>query len=497
VTARQESPDLAPIDAAPPAADQSVGGREPARPMTWVARVVVCGIPAAVAFALGQWQLAERSFSQDEGATLSAARRPLSALMRMLAHIDAVHGAYYIVSHFVILIGGAAETAVRLPSVLATAVAAAVLAALGTGLAGQRAGIAAGLLFAVAPPVAADAQNARPFALATALTLITCYRFVRFAETGRRRDATWYAVALATAGWFDILTLLVVLANAVTLLCTPAWRPRLRGFLGAVAAGGLATAPLIWLDLSQVRQVAWERPPGPAALGVLIALVMAGAAVFVRARPGHRRTGPAALTTLAAPWLLLPPAVLAVAAQITPMWELRYLLFCLPAAALLVVAAASMLPLRYCAAVLAVILAATLAAQPLVRPAVATDDLRAVAVLLSKRAQPGDAVVFRQLGRRLIMDAYPAAFTRLRDIGRNTSPAFRNTLYGKNVSRAVLDHRLVGLSRFWLVQFPTPHPARFYGAARPPFPFCAARTWQLRGSTVTLYRRCAATAGRR
>jgi mannosyltransferase len=505
VTARQESPDLA-SDVVPAAdrqvagdhqlAEQLTGGRRPGEPITWAARAVVYGVPAAVAFSLGLWQVGARSFSQDEGATLSAARRSVPGLFAVLAHIDAVHGAYYLVIHFVITIAGASETAVRLPSVLAAAVAAGTLAALGTRLAGQRAGFAAGLLFAVAPPVAADAQNARPFALATALAVITCYRFIRYAQTGRRRDAAWYAVALALSGWFDVLTLLVVIANAATLAAGPAWRPRWRGFALAAAGAGLATAPLIWLDLTQVKQVAWERPPGLAVVGGLLTGVVAGAVAFAVSKPGHRGSGPAALVTLAAPWLLLPPVLLAGAAQITPMWQLRYLLFCLPAAVLLIVAAASLLPVRYGTAVLAVVLAAALAGQSVVRPAVATDDIRAVSRLLGARARPGDAVVFGQLGRRLIMAAYPAAFTHLRDIGGNAGPAYRDTLYGKNVSQVVLDRRLASVSRFWLIQYTTPDPARFDGAASPPYPFCALRTWQLHGSTVTLYLRCTGTAGR-
>jgi mannosyltransferase len=468
------------------------GAGAPARPMTRTSRAAVYGVPALVAFSLGLWQISARSFSQDEGATLSASRRPLGALFRMLLHIDAVHGAYYLVIHFVILAFGASETAVRFPSVVATATAAAVLAALGTRLAGPRLGIAAGLLYAVSPPAAAYAQDARSFALATALAVIACYRFVCYAETGGRRNAVLYAVALAVTGWIDVVALLVLVTNAVTLLCRPTAKARRRGWAAAAAVAGLAVSPLIVLDLRQVSQVSWEKPPGAAVVAGLMALTLLGAVGYAALKPGHRRSGPAALAAVAVPWLLLPPVLLAVTSQITPLWESRYLLFCVPALALLAVAAAALLPARVGLAALTVTLTAALAAQPIVRPAVATDDMRAVSQLLSAEARPGDAVVFAALGPRLIKAAYPAGFAQLRDIGLDTSPAYRNTLYGKPVSQAVLRGRLAGVHRVWVIGYATSHPAGFFGAAAPPYPFCSAGTWRLPGSTVTLYLQCPA-----
>ncbi|HEY2443353.1 MAG TPA: glycosyltransferase family 39 protein, partial [Streptosporangiaceae bacterium] len=260
-----------------------------------IARLACCGGPALVAFLLGLWQISARSFTQDEAATLSATRRPLPGLLRMLGHIDAVHGAYYLLIHCVVLAFGTSETAVRFPSVVATAVAAGVLAALGRRLAGLRAGAAAGLLFAVAPPVTGAAQNARPFALATALAVTACYLFTRYAQTGLRRHAIGYAAALAATGCVEVLALMVVLAHAVTLLLAPDLRPRRRGFLAAATAALIVVSPLIWLDVTQVQQVAWEQRPGPVVLLSVLALVAAsGAVARVALRAGKEPTpGPA------------------------------------------------------------------------------------------------------------------------------------------------------------------------------------------------------------
>lgn len=497
-------------------------------------RVAVCGSPALVALALGLWQISARSFSQDEAATLSATGRPLTEMLEMLRHIDAVHGVYYLLI-YAVRHAGTSALAVRLPSAVATAVAAAVLAALAARLAGPRAGVAAGLLYAVSPPAAEYAQTARPFALATALAVIACYRFAVFAGTGSRRDGAWYAVALAAAGWVNVLTLLIAAANAVTLWTVPHWRQRFRGFVAAVTAAAVLASPLLYLGLSQVRQVAWERPPGPLAW-LAVTSVSAGAAALVArlataSRPGPAPGGavagagipdppggagapgrppgaavPAApggalpsqdaglLAALAAPWLGLPPLTLAATSQVTPLWEPRYLLFCLPAVALLAVAALARLPGRAAAAALAVMTAGILAAQPLARPAVAADDLRAVSRLLGARARPGDAVLFPAIGRRLIEDAYPAGFAHVRDIGLDTAPGHRDTLYGLNVSQAVLDRRLAGVRRVWVVRYAVAHPPRYYATIGHPHAFCAERTWQVPGSTVTLYTRCLLSA---
>jgi mannosyltransferase len=463
-------------------------------------RAAVCLVPGLTAFWLGWWQISARSFSEDEAATMMASRRPLAGLGRMLPHVDAVHGVYYVLIHEMLFLGGS-EGVARLPSAVAEAVAAAVLAALGARLAGGRAGLAAGLLYAVSPSATSAAQTARPFALATALVVVTCYRFVIFAGTGGRWNGAAYAVALSLTGWVDILAMLVVVANSVTLLWMPPWRPRRRGFAAATGAAVIAVLPLAVLDLSQFGDL-HEKPPGALLmLGVAALLAVAGALTYVALRPGGSGPPPAggsAVAKVAAPWLMLPPVILAGVSAISPIWALRYLLFCLPALALLAVAALSRLPARQYVAATALAATAALAAQALVRPAHASDDLRAVSQMLAVNARPGDAVVFADAGRRLMKAAYPAGFVHLRDIALDTSPAPRgawfgrdaSALHGRDVSQPVLARRLAGVDRVWAIRYATAHPAVLFGAAPDPRVFCALRTWQFAGATATLYQRC-------
>ena len=136
-----------------------------------------------------------------------------------------MHGAYYLWMHVVITLVGRSETAVRLPSVAATAVAAGVLAALGmrlaasSGVASPRvSGLLAGLLYAVSPMVSRYAQEARSYATVTAFAVIATYLLVSALADRRARWWAGYSAAIALAGLFNLLALLIVPAHAITVV---------------------------------------------------------------------------------------------------------------------------------------------------------------------------------------------------------------------------------------------------------------------------------------
>lgn len=148
---------------------------------------------------------------------------------------------------------------------------------------------------------------------------------------------------------------------------------------------------------------------------------------------------------------VLPVALLLIASQVTipsspgrppvadaGIWEPRYLLFCLPGAALLLVATISRLSKRAAVTVVTTLLVGAAASQAIARPAVSTNDLRSAAELVGQLGRRGDAVLFPDIAKRLITAAYPADFRRVLDIGLDSSPAARDSLYGLNVSEPVL-----------------------------------------------------------
>jgi mannosyltransferase len=466
-------------------------------------------IASGVTLALGLWQISRLSYSQDEAATLSAVRRPLGSMLAVLGHIDAVHGSYYLLMHLVVKLG-ASEAVLRMPSVLAMTIAAWLTTALGRKLAGAWPGLAAGLLFAVSALTTEYAHDARPFAMVTCLAVLASYRFVSFVETGTRRDAAWYGAAMAGCGLMNVFGLLLIAAHTATLVASQLRKDRLHRFAYAAGAATLAVSPIAWLAATEVGQVGWERGPGAAvAFAVVAVLAVAGILAWTTARSPDKQPsvtlGTAPLVRLSAPWLIIPVALLVTASQIpiasapgaslaastaSGIWEPRYLLFCLPALTLFVVALISRLLAKPATFLTAAVIAASLAAQPLARPATSPNDIRDVSALLQAKSRPGDAVVFPNVAKRLIKDAYPVGFSHLRDVGLNTSPPARDSLYGLNVSSPILWRRLAGTRRVWMVIFPVPRPGKYYGSASEPHAFCLQSSWQFPLNMVLLYRRC-------
>ena len=341
-------------------------------------------IPALVTLAIALYQIQRPSLWRDEGATLAAVHRSLPQLLHMLGHTDVVHGAYYVLMWFWTRAAGTSELALRFPSAVGMAVAAGVPAALGRRLVSARAGLAAGLVFAVLPSVTWYAQNARSYALVTALATIASYLLVRAmaADPGRRwRWLAGYGVSVAAMGLGNIFALLLIPAHGLTLALwarhnpatgdgsapapadgpapapggAPAgpgrqavrgW-PAVRGWLIASAAALVVASPVVLISIGQRSQVSWLKPLdaaqiasvrqllGPPALAATVLLVTVATFAFCALRGRLATDVPSRLLALSLPWLLLPPAVLLAASAAHPVYSLRYIMFCAPAAALL------------------------------------------------------------------------------------------------------------------------------------------------------------------
>ena len=113
----------------------------------------------------------------------------------------------------------------------------------------------------------------------------------------------------------------------------------------AVIAAVVVLIPLVTLAYPQRGATAWLGQPGSrqvgillaslAGSGVLIAPVGALILIAVGARIAAACGRPLAIIDVALPWLVLPPAILLGISQIHPLYNFRYVVFCLPAVALL------------------------------------------------------------------------------------------------------------------------------------------------------------------
>ena len=442
-------------------------------------------VPPVLTFAVMLIGITVPSYWRDEAATLAAVQRPFSAMVAMLGHVDAVHGAYYMVIWVLVRVFGTGELALRLPSAIAMAVAAGFVAALGRRLVSPRAGLAAGVLFAVVPDISLYGQDARSYAMVTTMATIAGYVLVRALGTGHGYQRRWwilYAISIALLGILNIFGLLLVAAHGVTIFLRmlrpepgQSRRAVLLRWIAAAGTGLIVAAPLVVQGWMQRGQLSWLTAPGYAGLTsvtkligpptmslAVVVIVIVG--IVITSIRAPRRQLPAWLSTLPGlclPWLILPPAILLVSSAITPVYNFRYILFCVPAAALL--GGAGLAALGRIGGTAAVVLVAILGLNSQVGfrlPGGHGDDIRQADALIAATAKPGDVVLYTNNNAESFGAAYPYGLARLPNIEQARGPVPSATLGGTNVPGAVLRQRLAHASRLWIVEIDASAPAR-------------------------------------
>jgi mannosyltransferase len=456
-------------------------------------------VPPVATLAVLLWGISGSSYWRDESATLAAVQRPFAQLVRMLGHVDAVHGAYYVIMWPLVRVAGSSPLVTRFPSAVAMAVAAALVAALGRRLVSPATGLAAGLIFAVLPVVSLYGQDARSYAMVTALATGASYLLVRLitAPSRRRRWAAGYGACLAAVGILNFFGLLLIAAHAVTVVVAclrEGDRRRRRSlalcWLAAAAGAALLTSPVVLLAWVERSQLAWLNAPGigtiaglaqlvgaglmPAGLGIIVVCGLLVSALSGRA--ALRRGWPVMLPALAVPWLAVPPVLLLAASALTPLYTFRYVLFCVPGGALLAGAGLAAIGRAIAtglgrdpagavrtwlralgwaagAAVLAMITALGFGAQLSVRgPAGHEDNIRRADQIVAANMRPGDAVIYDTPADENLTAAYPYGLARLTNIAQYQSPIVSGTLAGTTLPAPAVRQRIAGVSRLWVVE---------------------------------------------
>ncbi|WP_079008447.1 glycosyltransferase family 39 protein [Streptomyces sp. XY431] len=308
-----------------------------AGPATWL-------VPTLVMLVVGAYRLGTPTLWRDEVASWTSAVRPLSELLRMLQHVDASNGTYYVLLHGWIALFGDSATALRLPSVLAMAGAAAFTSLTAARLFGGRvAGTCAGLLFATVPLVSRYAQEARSYALVTCAVAAATWFLLRALD----RSTPWrwiaYGLAMAVAGAAHLVSL-SALAGQAALVAPQLWGtrgPDLRRLLVRLAvvitALVVAVLPVALLGRQQSeRQLGWLARPSvdqlwhfgePLFGSARVFHVFLVLAVLALVLPGRR--GPALRLLLLAVLPVL--SVWVISRGSTSYFLDRYLLFTVPA----------------------------------------------------------------------------------------------------------------------------------------------------------------------
>jgi mannosyltransferase len=308
-----------------------------------------------------------------------------------------------------------------------------------------------------------------------------------------------YAAVLALLGLSNILSLLIIVAHAVTV---GVWR-RYRGgpgrpfvlrWLASVAVALIVAGPVLVIASRQQHQVHWIKVPGVKSIISMVGLVgprqvfflvvavvaIALATGLAGGRSRLRADWPAGLWGLAVPWLVLPPALLlgvSVIHVIHPLYAFRYVAFCIPAAALLAGTALAALARNavgwaVAAAALAIIVVAGLPAQTQQRNAAGHGyGIRAADKAVARLARPGDALLnIRYLPlkwgggvERGLAGEYPYGLSRLHDISQALAPIPSATLGGTFAPTSVERQRLATVTRLWVASWsrtPSPLPPR-------------------------------------
>jgi mannosyltransferase len=351
-------------------------------------------VPAAVMTLLGCLGITSAGLWTDELATWGMAGAPWSQFWPVLRWVDAVLAPYYVLMHVWSSVAGTSDAALRLPSLVAMVGTAALVGWLGSHLATPRHGLAAGLVFAVLPGATRYAQEARPYAMtAFVAVLATCLLVVAL----ERRARGWfvaYAFAVAALGALHVVAVLLLVGHCWLVF---AWRRRL-AWAWAVSAG-LGLLPLLPLlrwgsrqrgQVSYIPRVGLESiEPTTAALFGSLAV---GIAIVVLAAFALPLRWPSALYSA---WALVPVAALVVVSLVVPMLLPRYLVFTLPAWALLAGFAVARIPGRWAIAAVAVIALLGLPAQLDIRRGDGHEEAtRGMASIIAAQERPGDVAVY-------------------------------------------------------------------------------------------------------
>jgi mannosyltransferase len=217
--------------------------------------------PALFMAAIGLWRIRLPEMWQDELVTISVVSRSTRQILSLLQHVDAVHGAYYLLVHGWVRAFGESPLAIRIPSVLAMAGAAACVALIGQRLFGWTAGIAGGFVFAVVPAVTRFAQEARSYALV--VLFVSLATLLLLLAIQRSTVGTWvgYGACVTAIACLNPVALSVVIGHLVGILV---WAER-RGLWRTVGKFGLAAlvgvlpaSPVVYLGTQQAsRQINW------------------------------------------------------------------------------------------------------------------------------------------------------------------------------------------------------------------------------------------------
>jgi len=303
-----------------------------------------------------------RSLWSDEAFTAIASTLSLHGFWHLiLEKEDAVSATYDALMRPYISAAGLSALELRLPSAVFMALTCAGIMTITHSLVGTRVAIHTGLVFAVLPLVAGFGSEARSYALSAAVVTWSTWFALRFLydERRARRWAWCYGASLVVTGYVFLYAFTIVVVHLLVAASDMTSRRRARTLLLIQSASAIAILPLAVVSWRQHQQISWI-PSGFHAMivngvglfvtpfwtgmaatpfPVLLALLMWGLIAWglLRLVSGSNLTEGARIAVrLGLAWALVPGVLFTLASLAGPYFTLRYIVFCVPAVALLI-----------------------------------------------------------------------------------------------------------------------------------------------------------------
>ncbi|MFC0532194.1 glycosyltransferase family 39 protein [Phytohabitans kaempferiae] len=298
-------------------------------------------VPFLVALVVGWIGADSRQMWNNEYATWHAATLSFRDLAHLLSNTDLVHTVYILVIKGWIAVAGDSPLAMRTPSLFAMAVAAGCLALLGRRLVGAAVGVVAGLLFVLIPAVSRYAQESRSYALVTMMVVVSTLLLVRAMDRPVGRRWVLYGASVVAAGLLHFASLVVLAAHLFLVVrMTDGDDARRYRWAGTVGFASLGVIPLLSFASGQSASISWIKADLDAvrgfphelflswpAAGIVVAAGVVGGFLMWRRQ---REVAPAVVV-----WAVLPVIFIYVTYPVLHMFLARYVLYVLPAWALL------------------------------------------------------------------------------------------------------------------------------------------------------------------
>ncbi len=376
------------------------------------------------AYGLRLYGLTAQSLWRDEVDALRFAQLPLSDYLSIFSQPGQNGPLYFLLLRGWIALAGTGEFSLRYFSLLPGVVAIALTLTLGRRLFTAPIGLIAAALVAASPYLVWYSQEAKMYALITALALLSLYALQR-ATAGQPR---WWVVVVAATSLAMYSHILAALLIPLQLALLTVWRPMGRhGYAQAAAAFAALILPYVPLLRWQLpmaltpAETGYPFFPLPEMLLILLNGYSAGLVPWVSEavlalfgllllsgagdQIVKRRPDVAALLL----WLFLPVVVVFAISLVRPLFTDRYLIWIAPAFYLLValgIAAWARQARWLGPALLGLLLVLDLQAIHIQVTTPFKSDFRSAAAYVAARIQPGDLVIFQIPYVRYTFDYY-------------------------------------------------------------------------------------------